>query len=40
MPKLSIIIPFGTSAQREYIKQRVIEKALNAKGIDEVEYLL
>ncbi|WP_051604618.1 hypothetical protein [Helicobacter rodentium] len=39
MPKLSIIIPFGTSVQREYIKQRVIEKALNAKSIDEVEYL-
>ncbi|WP_238699227.1 hypothetical protein [Helicobacter sp. MIT 05-5294] len=27
MPKLSIIIPFGISIEREFIKDRVINKA-------------
>lgn len=39
LPKLSIIIPFGTSLQRPYIKERVIEKATNAKLTEEIEYL-
>lgn len=37
--QLSIIIPFGTSTQRPYIKERVIDKAQNAKLTGKIEYL-
>lgn len=39
MAKLSIIIPFGTSKERAYIKQRVIDKAREYKSNDSVEYI-
>ncbi|EJD3102661.1 capsular biosynthesis protein [Campylobacter jejuni] len=39
MAKLSIIIPFGTSKERPYIKERVISKASEYKSDDLVEYI-
>ncbi|MCW1359938.1 galactosyltransferase-related protein [Campylobacter sp. CCS1377] len=39
MAKLSIIIPFGTSKERPYIKERVINKANEYKSDDLVEYI-
>lgn len=37
--KLSIIIPFGLSAERAYIKERVLQKARTYKSDEEVEYI-
>ncbi|AJC85815.1 glycosyltransferase, family 2 [Campylobacter sp. RM16704] len=37
--KLSIIIPFGLSKERIYIKDRVIQKACEFKSNDKVEYI-
>ncbi|RKO64174.1 capsular biosynthesis protein [Campylobacter sp. P255] len=37
--KLSIIIPFGLSKERIYIKDRVIQKACEFKSDDKVEYI-
>ncbi|EAK0436530.1 glycosyltransferase [Campylobacter lari] len=37
--KLSIIIPFGLSKERIYIKDRVIQKACEFKSDDRVEYI-
>ncbi|EOV7168422.1 sugar transferase, partial [Campylobacter coli] len=39
MAKLSIIIPFGTSKERPYIKERVVNKANEYKSDDLVEYI-
>lgn len=39
MAKLSIIIPFGTSIERPYIKERVIQKAQEYKSDELVEYI-
>ncbi|CAM2909096.1 Glycosyltransferase like family 2 [Helicobacter burdigaliensis] len=39
MAKLSIIIPFGTSEERPYIKERVISKANEYKSDELVEYI-
>ncbi|WP_171000294.1 galactosyltransferase-related protein [Campylobacter estrildidarum] len=39
MAKLSIIIPFGTSKERPYIKERVIEKAQHYVSNESVEYI-
>lgn len=39
MAKLSIIIPFGTSKERPYIKERVANKANEYKSDDLVEYI-
>ncbi|MFG5126555.1 capsular polysaccharide export protein, LipB/KpsS family [Campylobacter lari] len=37
--KLSIVIPFGLSKERVYIKDRVIQKACEFKSDDKVEYI-
>ncbi|EAH4935809.1 galactosyltransferase-related protein [Campylobacter lari] len=37
--KLSIVIPFGLSKERIYIKDRVIQKACEFKSDDRVEYI-
>ncbi|EAH8848410.1 glycosyltransferase [Campylobacter lari] len=37
--KLSIIIPFGLSKERIYIKERVVQKACEFKSDDKVEYI-
>ncbi|EGJ4815357.1 glycosyltransferase [Campylobacter lari] len=37
--KLSIIIPFGLSKERIYIKDRVIQKAYEFKSDDRIEYI-
>ncbi|MCR8687120.1 galactosyltransferase-related protein, partial [Campylobacter sp. 1569] len=37
--KLSIIIPFGLSKERIYIKDRVIQKACEFKSDDRIEYI-
>ena len=39
MALLSIIIPFGTSKERPYIKERVIQKARKYKSNEKVEYI-
>ena len=39
MALLSIIIPFGTSKERPYIKERVIQKARKYKSNDKVKYI-
>ncbi|EHD2721457.1 sugar transferase [Campylobacter coli] len=39
MPSLSVIIPFGLSRERQYIKDRVIQKACEFKSDDRVEYI-
>lgn len=39
MPELSIIIPFGTSKEREFIKDRVIDKAKNLQNDEKVEVI-
>lgn len=39
MPKLSIIIPFGTSIEREFIKDRVINKAKTLRSDEKVEVI-
>ncbi|NDJ26880.1 sugar transferase [Campylobacter sp. MIT 12-8780] len=38
-PKLSIIIPFGLSVERAYIKERVLQKACAYKSDEKVEYI-
>ncbi|HEB9416993.1 TPA: capsular biosynthesis protein [Campylobacter coli] len=39
MPLLSVIIPFGLSKERFYIKDRVIQKAYEFKSDNRVEYI-
>lgn len=39
LPLLSIIIPFGTSQERPYIKDRVINKANEYRSNDLIEYI-
>lgn len=39
MALLSIIIPFGTSKERPYIKERVIQKARKYKSNEKIEYI-
>lgn len=36
---LSVIIPFGLSKERSYIKDRVISKALYLKSDENIEYI-
>ncbi|TKX28374.1 galactosyltransferase-related protein [Campylobacter estrildidarum] len=38
-PTLSIIIPFGLSEERSYIKDRVIQKATLVKSDEKIEYI-
>ena len=39
MPQLSIIIPFGTSKERPYIQERVIQKAKDLRSNERVEVI-
>lgn len=39
MPQLSIIIPFGTSKERPYIQERVIQKAKDLRSDERVEVI-
>ncbi len=39
MPLLSVIIPFGLSKERPYIKERIIQKACNFKTNENIEFI-
>ncbi|EPV3110808.1 glycosyltransferase, partial [Campylobacter jejuni] len=39
MPLLSVVIPFGLSKERPYIKERVIERAKYFKSNENIEFI-